>query len=364
MGQWQDFLDWLVPSATFRHSKTKNRDLALVRSLTLFVYLGILAFVVYTLIYIVIEGRIEVVRSSIKLDSVEVPSIAVCPFMPNANITKPTNGDPWMVASLVFVNKTTGNPDTEVLTSKPFDCANLKNNNRGCICMDLGDHKFYDHTTRWAQTATSGLLPAGHMETLFRDRLEVTTNVKDPSGEDTLEIGLYTKNDRLPDWFYVGQGEYTIGNLELATWTATDISPTGLRKTLAGDFVAMAKYRLMFTFNGFQVGRRGLHRPVDQTKISYEMKNFFVDETVSSEKAQSIYGLLILVCLLLAKGAIHSIFMEVVMPVADPDKDKIQERELSAGSEWLAYLCCCCCYQSPPDDAARVEASEKQPLLK
>lgn len=356
MGLWHDFLHWLVPAATFKDSTTKGRDLALVRALIFLFYVSMLGFVIYT-VWMLWEGRIEVIRSSIKLQKVETPSVAICPFMANSTIEPPGPGVDWVEGELIRPSGITK------LNSTPYTCHNLKDLNRGCVCFDLGNYQLEDHTTKKALTSNPGFL-TNDMETLFRERVEITTNLRDPSGEDTLEIGLYTHNDRLPDWFYVGQGQYTIGNLELATWTATDISVGGLQRTLEGDATAMAKYRLMFTFNGFQVGTRGLHRPWNQTKMSYEMKNFFVDETVSSEKAYSLYGCLILCLLFLVKSAIHKLFVDAVMPAVDPNLDKIVKREISTPVAWLAFVCCCC-FSTTTDSADENAAlSEETPLLK
>jgi|Transcript_68152 hypothetical protein len=348
MTKWEEFKEWLVPSEAFRNSSSKDRDLALVRFLSFAFYAAFLGFICYTVYLLLFEGRIEVIRSYVKLDVVECPSIAVCPFNPHTDIVKPPTG-PWIEAELVLPEKR-----VKMNKTKPVDCSNLKDLNRGCVCFDLSSWKLRDHSTRRATGTESGFLT--HMEVLFSERVEITTNLKDPSGEDTMEIGLYTRADRLPDWFYVRQGQYTIGNLQLATWTATDISVQGLERTLAGDKTAMAKYRLMFTFNGFQVGKRGLHRPWNQTKLSYEMKNFFVDETVSSERAYSIYGAMILIVLFLVKGAVHSLFVDAIMPAENPNKDLIVSRELSSASEWLAYLCCFeFCYTKRGDEGTEAE---------
>lgn len=355
MGRFHDFLEWVVPSEAFAASPSKDRDLAAARALHVIFYVAVFGFVIYTIVMLMLIGRIEVMRSYIKLEVVEAPSVAVCPFNRNTSIIK--QGVPWIEAELVL-------QDGRVkMNSTPYDCINLKALDRGCVCLDLGKYNLHDHSIVDVSASKHGFLH--HMEMLYRERVELSMLLADPSGEDTLEIGLYSSSDKLPDWFFIGQGSNTVGNIELATWTATDISMSGLDKTLAGDATAMAKYRYMYTFNGFQVGKRGMGRAWNQTKLSYEMKNFFVDETVSSQRAYSLYGLGVLCFIFIMKTAIHRLFVNATIPEIDPNKGKIVQRELSPASEWFAYLCCCC-YPGPPaleGETSKAEVTEKTRLV-
>merc|ERR1719238_2179610 len=114
------------------------------------------------------------------------------------------------------------------------------------------------------------------------------------------------------------------------------------------------KQRHIFRYTSQEVGARGA---ATESFVSYEMKNFFVDDTLSSETAFSPYALLYLLALIAIRSAMVGLFINTMFPEYNPDKDKTVVREHSGASQSLSYYFCCCCF--PWSDGRE----EKEPLL-
>jgi len=227
---------------------------------------------------------------------------------------------------------------------------------RTCVCGDLWQAAkddepiwFQDHVSR----DTEGIGTMGdksESEMIFRERIEVTTNVTDGSGDKTLKVGFYDSVDPVPQFFYMGQGGYVLGSLELATWTVADFTFEGMYETVMGIFTgnmgnmtAMARPRHIFRYTSQEVAEDRSKDLPNQSIFSYEMKNFFVEDTVSSETAFSPYTLAYLLMLIVIRSAVVSIFISTMFPEYDPTKDDVKQRENSSAASMMARYCSCCC---------------------
>ena len=54
---------------------------------------------------------------------------------------------------------------------------------------------------------------------VFREAIEIRTNLSDPSSDGVLKVGIYDSRDMAPDWLYVNEGAMFIAQLELIIWT-------------------------------------------------------------------------------------------------------------------------------------------------
>lgn len=367
MGWATDFKEWLLPSETFQKSEDRDHDLLVARVLVFLFYSALGGVFLYTLLQLFVSGRIEVIRSGYKLDVIEAPSVAICPFWAKTKVTLPADKSKWATAEITSMH------GTKRIDIEPFVCSY----DRDCVCVDLFKHKGANDasTTSLSDYITEKGKSVGFSgdfssrETKFRDHVEIRTMLTDPSGDETLKIGLYDSVDPSPNWVYINQGEYSMGTLELATWTVTDMSLRGVRSTLDGDWKAMAKPRHIFRYTSQEVGRRGAYRQWNETSINYEMKNFFVDDTVSSETAFSGYTLAFLLFLILTRSVAIAIFFEAVLPEYVEKKDREVQRELSGVARGISFVFRPCsrrlrggpAEQEPP--AAAEAEGERRPLL-
>lgn len=245
---------------------------------------------------------------------------------------------------------------------QPYEC----DFDRACVCVDLFKkkaHGLFDRTELrdYEGERSEHTGPHGEVsirENKFRDSIELRTDLTDPSGDQTLKIGLYDSVDGSPNWFFVKQGTYCAGTLEVQAWTVTDMSFRGIADTLKGNLDAMAKRRLIYRFISEDVGERGRGgRQWNETRLSYEMTHFFVDETVSSETAWSGWTLLMLVFIFLLRAPIIHAFIDVVLPAKRENQDV--DRELAGWAVMAGKACCCCCMSRADEE----EGLDK-PLIK
>lgn len=348
LSYWQSFQEWLLPSESLSKSETPKRDLRYARTLIAIFYAILTGVLVYTVVRLVYSGRIEVFTNMYKVDFVEAPSLALCPFNANDRIEWPHGAGPWVAATKVAYK---GISDLKVA---PRNCTF---DNR-CVCVDLSAYRLRDfernHTNRDEVSAVSDA-------EMFRESIEVRTNLSDPSDESVLKVGLYDSRDPAPDWLYVNQGSVFIAQLELIVWTIIDISVSGLVKTLMGDLRAMAKNRDIFRYTSQEVGNNRRNHSWHETSIRYEMKTFFVEETMSSARAFSLYTVGVLVALVALRIVIIDAFFLVIIPPHAERAKKEEDivRELSPTAVWLRNLCFFCCF--PQDKEG--EKDEKRPLL-
>lgn len=328
----EQFKDWLVPSDTFKKSSTHKHDLACARFLVLLLCVALTGAIGFTLYRLIFSGQIEVVRTGYKVDIVEAPSLAICPFHTQSSIKIPDSS----IENAVTVKKITKD-GTETLVPGLVMC----NYSRRCLCVELFNVSLRDTS----QHDTP--------ENIFCERVEVATTVTDPSSEQTLKIGMYDSIDRAPNWFFVNEGHFSMGQLELSKWLVTDMTISTIMYTLRGDWNALARQRHIFRYTSQEVGDRASS---NTTTIIYEMKNFFIDETVSSEKSISVYTLGFLLFIIAARSVVVDAFYNTVMPEYVSPKEEPVERELTSPMRFLAGIFCSCCHYDSTDDG------EKQPL--
>lgn len=242
--------------------------------------------------------------------------------------------------------------DFHILRIEPFYCQF----DRTCVCVDYfaspsGVQYFDDHALR-----TGG--DKHTRDSNFRDRIEVKTNLTDSSGERALKVGLYDNSDKTPEWFYVGQGEFVLGTVEMREWIVHDYSLPALWKTINGDWTAMFSQRHMYHFNGLSAGQ-AINQTVNQTIFSYEMKDFFVPATMSSSSSFSLFSLFTLAVLIAIRSAVVGIFVQVMFPEYDPKRDEVKVRELSGTSDCIMTVCCCCCRRRGREETEPLLAVER-----
>jgi hypothetical protein len=193
-------------------------------------YLGYTGTFIYTLFVLIYSGRVEVMTTQYKVDKVEAPSVVVCPFWASTEILVPAG---LKDSEILHVTKYGLNGPERLLVE-----ARTCKYDRTCVCGDLWPASkdgepvwFQDHISRNTKNiGTTG--QKSEAEMIFRERIEVQTNATDGSGDRTLKIGFYDSVDPAPQWFYMGQGGYVLGSLELATWTVSDFTFEGMHETV------------------------------------------------------------------------------------------------------------------------------------
>jgi len=334
---WEAFKEWLLPSTAFARSETPKKDLKFGRVMIALFYLGLTGLFIYTVMRLLYSGRIELFSSLYKVDYVEAPSLVFCPFNPNAEIDWPAAAAPWVTARKSDLQ---GSHNLNVSARNcSFD--------RACACVDMGAYHLSDSARETD--------PGGSADKMvFREGIEIRSNFSDPSGDHVLKVGIYDNYDTAPDWFYVNQGSMFIGQLELIIWTVVDISIQGLVNTFKGDLRAMVKNRHIYRYTSQEVGDTRLSH---ETSIRYEMKTFFVEETMSSHRAFSLYTVGVIGALVALRWVVVDAFFLLMFPAWKPEEAKLEPtvRELSSTSLWVRNLLFCF-----GEDA---EPGESEPLL-
>jgi hypothetical protein len=335
---WTEYFeDKLLPAGTFGKGPDKEKNLRNARCIMLLFYLGYGGAFLYVIYTLLTSGRIEVYTSSYKMDVIEAPSVAVCPFNPGVDVI-PAPGVPE--EDMIKVVKY-GVDGPEYLKTKSYKC----DYDRGCMCVNLwsvkdGPVNFQDYR----QKDVEGIGTTGEKtdrQMTFRERIEVSTNVTDPSKDKTLKVGFYDSVDKAPQWFYMSQGVWVLGSLELQTWTVSDMSFDAIWHTMKGDLESMMTSRHLFRYTSQEVGDRG---GTTESFVSYEMKNFFVDDTVSSETAFSPFALLSLVVMIMVRSAVIQLFTSTMFPEYDPKKGELVIRENSSTADSVTNWCGCFCF--------------------
>jgi len=270
-----------------------------------------------------------------KVDAVEAPSVAICP---------------WKAATAIHASEARvtathfGTQGAELLDAGPEPCSF----DRECVCVDLSAQRLRDHR-HWGTefTGTTGVVSKARVK--FRERIELKLhNVSDPSAAHTLKIGLYDSEDPAPMWFYMHEGGYVLGQLELHTWRVSDFTVDALRAMWNGDAKALFKPRHIWRYTSQEIrtalphlrGHRGAKVKVAQeSRISYEMKNYFVGETISSESAFSPYTLALVLAVLVMRSAVIEVCINALFPVWVDPKQGPTQRELSPAVQCLQRCC-------------------------
>jgi len=346
---WDRFKEWLLPSTSFARSETPQKDLLYGRILIAIFYAILTGVFVYTVVRLCYSGRIELFSNLYKVDFIEAPSLAFCPFNANETIQWPQGREPWVSATKMELK------GAQNLSASMRNCSF----DRNCGCVDMHAYRLWDISSETAS-------PAGdHHSMVSRESIEIRTNMSDPSQEHVLKVGIYDSFDKAPDWFYVNQGSMFIGQLELIVWTVVDVSVTGLINTFKGDIRAMVKNRHIFRYTSQTVGEIRHHesstlassypqaRP--ETSVRYEMKTFFVEETMSSHRAFSLYTVAVILALVALRWVVVDAFYLAMMPEWKETSHEPTTRELTPTAVWIRNLCCCCFGDSEPH--------ERDPLL-
>jgi hypothetical protein len=352
------FKELLFPSGSFRGPDPAEnaRNASKARGIMLAFYLGCLAAFLYQLYVYFLVGRVEVATTEYKMDWVEAPSIAVCPFWPGAAILLPVGEDNW---ELLHVMKY-GAKGPEELEVQARTCTF----DRVCICGDLWEIGtdegsrvvFRDHLSRnTGNIGATGELSESKLK--FRERIEVKTRARDGSGNQTLKVGFYDSVDERPQWFYMHQGAYVLGSLELSTWSVSHCTFGAMYDFLLGDWDAMAEKRHLFRYTSQEVAT-GLDTKRTESIFSYKMNNFFIANTVSAETSLSFYTFGYLIMIFAVRHAVVNIFIGFMFPEHDPNNGEAKHRDMSHHADLVAQLCCCwMCY----DCFKRAEPSETAP---
>jgi len=294
-----------------------------------------------------------------KLNSVEAPSVAVCPFWPNTAIVSPPNTSE---GDLLHVVKY-GIHGPERLPVVPHICKF----DRVCICGDLfdlgpdgGPVLFHDH--RISETESIGATgERSESEVRFKERIEVKTNLTDGSGNETLKVGFYDSTDEAPQFFYMHQGAYVLGALDLTYWTVQTISFESIYKAIKDQVIdGLVKERHIFRYTSQEVA----HVLDEETKpfestFSYKMKNFFVPHQVAAETSFSLYAIGYLIILVAVRGLVVTSFRAIMFPEYDPHRDErgVKRLMMSDHADCLAAYCCCFMRRK------KAEPGETTPLL-
>jgi len=333
-----------LPSEAFSNSESSKSDLRYARTLTALFYAVLCGVIVYTVARLCFSGRIEVFTNMYKVDSIEAPSIAICPFNANGSIQRPGGAAPWVAASKVELHGTT---DLKVTA---HDCTF----DRKCACIDMSSYRLNDVK----RNVTEEIAAKNNIQKIH-EGIEIRTNFSDPSEEKVLKIGIYDSTDTSLDWLYVDQGSMFLGQLELIVWTVVDVSVSGLAKTLKGDLRAMAKNKHIFRYTSQQVGNNRLRQVAQhETSIRYEMKTFFVDETMSSPRAFSLYTVGVLIALAAMRIVIVDAFFLIMLPEWTGHSPEATSREISPTADWLRKYFFFCCFKKVKDEG------ENEPLLR
>jgi hypothetical protein len=239
-------MEHLLPTGTFDLSETPEKDLRRARFLLFLIYVGLGGFFVYTLYQLFVVGRVEVSSTMYKVDSLEAPSIVVCPFWPGTRI-RPQR-DPAVELWFYSVEG-----PLEVNTTPTF-CRF----DRECICLDLdGSLQFTER--KQAETGMIGTMGdklnlTSDRQMEFKERLELRAWVQDPSPDSTLKIGFYDSVDATPVWTYTKERSQMIGNLELVEWIVSSISFNNLIATIRERRNRMQERRHIYKYNAQSVG--------------------------------------------------------------------------------------------------------------
>lgn len=389
-----------MPTGTFDLSGTPEKDLRRARCLLFIIYVGLGGFFVYTLYQLFVVGRVEVTSTMYKVDSLEAPSIVVCPFWPGTSI-RPLRDQPvelwfYSVQGPVRMNTT---PKT-----CRFD--------RVCICLDLeGRLQFTER--KQAETGMIGTMGdklnlTSDRQMEFKERLELRAWVQDPSPDSTLKIGFYDSVDSTPVWSYTREKSQMIGNLELVEWMVSSISFNNLIATIFDKRNRMQERRHIYKYNAQSVGaiKDDAALPLEvassafaeeafmeanatrraeytgSTVVSYKMQSFFIEQIQSSETAVSPYSILIILLLLAARTPIVDALVAGIFPLVNhkvsmlwkehtdrkPEDARLDHdiRGMAPAVRTFMDWCCCDCLRRPEHSGrgdGRGVGDEREPLL-
>eukprot|EP00746_Dinoflagellata_sp_MGD_P161341 gnl/MRDRNA2_/MRDRNA2_88438_c0_seq1.p1 gnl/MRDRNA2_/MRDRNA2_88438_c0~~gnl/MRDRNA2_/MRDRNA2_88438_c0_seq1.p1 ORF type:complete len:392 (+),score=56.40 gnl/MRDRNA2_/MRDRNA2_88438_c0_seq1:97-1272(+) len=323
---WERMNKAAVPDGTFGAGEEAERTLECSRCCLISLY-SVLALVFFCSMVTILLGRQEIVDHRMKFARLETPSVAVCPWLAGTAVQK-IPGASYSIHAIKYS-----------LSGKQH----LANNTHRCVfdrvceCLDLRWHTLDD-------VANSYHGPTGVESTQmqnYRERIEIHTNLKDPSPARTLKIGLYDSIDPRPSWFYGEMWGNLIGQLRLDSWLITESSYANLKAVVTGDMTHLER-RHYYTYS-FSATKPVWSFDEDHhryTKLSYEFRNFFVLETITASSSWSLFTLFSLVVLVIALMNILMIW-ELIFPIYVEGSGEVQKRRVSPVLRWLSRQCCC-----------------------
>lgn len=324
--QWHHLSEAAVPTGTFGEGEEGMRTLRVARG-CLFVLYAVLGLILLCSMVTIILGRQEVVDHRMKFAHLESPSIAVCPWLPGTTIQK----IPDASYSIHAVKYTLSGK--RYLANKTHPCIF----DRVCECLDLRAYTLDD-----VDDSYHGPTGESSMELQrFRERIDVETNLMDPSPARTLKFGLYDSIDPRPSWVYGAQWATLFGQLKLDQWMVSEAGWANLKAVITGDMSKLdRRHFYTYTFSA----TKGVWS-VDQdhhryTAISYEFKTFFVLETITASSSWSVFTLFSLVILAVAFSNILLIW-EQTFPIYIEESGELQKRRVAWPLRWLSQKCNC-----------------------
>jgi len=319
MGMSTPLCQSLVPDNTFGEGPVAARTLCVARWFLFVLYFVLISvFGLYLTTFIM--GRVEIIDHRMKYDKLEAPSIAVCPWNPGDTILQQTNASYTIYAVHISLKGATRLPNM------PRRCQF----DRTCECLDLQDVVLMD--TEDAHHGPTGLESKEVQN--FRESIEIRTTLMDSSSTQTLKFGLYDSMDHRPSWFYAPQWYMLIGQLRLDSWMVSEENAANLKAMFTGDMGALDR-RHFYNFDfSSSVGEHNQR----YTRIWYEFRTFFVMETISAQKAWSLFTVVALLILLIGLSNVLMIW-ELLFPVYSGGA--VQRRQVSRPMRWLCRSFCC-----------------------
>lgn len=318
--------EYLVQEGTFGNSERGRRTLVAARLclLTLYVFLGVV-FLVSIATYLM--GRVEIVDHRMKVEQLEVPSVAICPWEPLSAIVVPQNA-----SFVAYAMKYTAEGNAR-LSVQPRECSF----DRVCMCLDLSGEVLQDIDNAGTQhLGATGVSSEGLQN--YRERIEVHTTLTDPSPVHTLKIGFYDSVDSRPSWSYVRQWFYILGQLRLDTWLVSEARVTENLVGMLRGAMPQLQRRHFYTYTSSGADdSMELEDNMRTTTLSYEFKSFFIIETISARKSWSLFTFVSLLILLVAlSNALmvwNTLFPEYV-------EGGVRRRTVARPLEWCASCLC------------------------
>jgi len=316
----------LVPNGTFGEGEEAQRALRCARACLLSLY-AILGLCFIGSMVTILLGRQEIVDHRMKFAQLESPSIAVCPWLPGTVIQKQNRASYSISATKYSLS------GKQYLANKTRECIF----DRVCECLDLHAYTLDD-----VDNSYHG--PTGVESTelqSYRERIEVHTNLMDPSPARMLKFGLYDSTDPRPSWFYGGQWATLAGKLKLDSWMVSEAGASNIRAVISGDMSKLDR-RHFYTYSFSETKPIWSFDPDHHrySTVSYEFKNYFVLETIGASSSISFYTLYSFAILVLAFSNVLMIW-ELTFPIYVEGSGETPKRRVAWYLRWLSKRCAC-----------------------
>lgn len=306
----------LVPAGTFGETPRAKRALTCARASIFCLYITVVVASFGVISSFLVGNVVQIENRVLKYQHLETPSVVVCPFEAHGTLVRA----PEAKYDIVAVKHSTDGLK-ETLSRRAFWC---HFGTRDCMCLDLQGHTLSEATSRTPDA------PA--------ERVEIHTTLEEP-GSKTFKIGFYDSVDPVPDWSYVEQDTAGFGHFKLESWLVTDTTARNLH-ALADVAPAELQRRHYYSYHFSRVGH-DVRGPSDtmptsghHTLLTYEFKNFFVQEYYSYLQPWSPFAFVSVGIMLLAVVNYLNIF-NILFPVHG--HNGIVKRNVSP---FLTSICC------------------------